>query len=538
MKVKKIRIGYIAILSFMLMALLITPSLAAKRAIDYVTISAELMEDCCIEFVVTIPASYNSDTLRVEIDRLDSQGYPQETVVDTLLYVGVFESFIYCPPDPASIGIFYWGAWFTGGSGENAQSPAYQIDMTQCCSCPDDKSAWIALTMDSESENCGPGQCEVIPSLNVPEYQIDSCYHFYNCKTATSGFEQQNYSINDPLPTYCISNGEILDFELVLMKYSTDDPSDPQFDHCILRDSIGPCEMNDGEPCYPDYPEVEFNNGEPFTFTMGPDSPCPGCVVSVDYVYRNILIRQDLQITGMYFDENGPCAGCTIEDIYEQALPQAMLECIDNHQFLPNQVNGINSQWRVSQAGCWGKKVVEEEFRIYTKWEPCGCDTCGCCLHRFEVQMIDGETLDITPIGTPIVFDSQCDSTFIEYSYNDIRPCEAACEWPGLVNGEYVRLGEIQTGKITYGQNEILHEMSFSFLNDELNVELHTIGADNVEINIYDLNGTIVGKQRYDVHRGINNLVFDTSKLISGTYLFTVTIDGRVTPAEKLVIVR
>ncbi len=59
--------------------------------------------------------------------------------------------------------------------------------------------------------------------------------------------------------------------------------------------------MNEGNPCYPDFYDVAFEDGIPFEFAMGADSPCLGCTVSVDYVWRKPYGSQDVQITGIYF---------------------------------------------------------------------------------------------------------------------------------------------------------------------------------------------------------------------------------------------
>ncbi len=528
-------------LVLLIVALMMSIEVYSLSDLNLINVTVEHTGGCCIKIIV--------ETGHEAFVYVDSkmEVFDQELLSWTVIDEGQLgptlrREAVYCDnPGPSTI---EWKVTLT--SGVYTRVVTDSIDVGVCCECPDVDSDWLTLNMDSESENCGPGQCEVTPILDIPQSQKDSCYQYYNCKTADTDFNQQNSSINDPLPTYCISNGQMLDFELVLMKYSTDDPDDPRFEHCILRDSVGPCEMNDGDPCYPDYPEVAFEDGVPFEFTMGPDSPCQDCVVSVDYVWREPGNRQDLQITGIYFDENGPCAGCTIEDIYEQALPQAMLQCINEHDFEPDRTGEINDQWRVSQAGCWGKKIAFYPTYITYRWVPCGCDECGCCLHRFEVEMVDAttQTLDITPIGTPIVFDAQCDTIMYDTEMNgpcnpDWKPCEAACEWPGLVNGEYRALKTTQAQTKLAFNNEIPeHEVSSIYHQDELNVEVHTAGAETAIITIYDINGIVAKEREFDIHRGMNYLTLSTSDLITGTYLYIITIDGRTSPVEKLIIVR
>lgn len=510
---------------------------------ELITFTAVANDSCCIDVTVGIPpASYmHTFTVIVNGDTI-STAYG---VADTIAPI------VYCPPEGA-LGQSSYSAIFTAICNDcgTPKVDTLIIDLSACevdC-CPPEKDSWLSFEVEYNSLDCGSAQCAVRPVINIPQDVSDSCFAYFNWRQVPGGdFEQQNIAISGSMPIKCLDEGETVDIELVLLAESTDDPSMPRFESCTINGSAGPCESDKGKPCYPDDYGDEYNDFEGFGFPMDALSNCPGCSVHVDYTWRMAGPYQEVQITGISFPDGAPCDGCTIDDIYAAALPQAMLRCINKHNFLPNEADSVNSQWRVAQAGCWGWGLVFGSLweLPYMGWIPCGCDTCGCCLQRYEVEMTDEipQTIKITPIGIPVVFNTQCDSLYIVDWWTwppRLNPCQAACEWPGLVNGEYVAKpwwniigtnGKIRT-------DEIIHKMTSVLINDVLEVELHSKMAENAILTIYDLDGTEIGHKEYPAHTGLNYFSYDVSNLRSGAYIYTVTINDGTIFTHKFMIVR
>lgn len=74
--------------------------------------------------------------------------------------------------------------------------------------------------------------------------------------------------------------------------------------------------------------------------------------------------------------------------------------------------------------------------------------------------------------------------------------------------------------------------------NDELTIELSSVEAETAKLEVFDLNGNLLGSMDYQVGSGSNTLRFNLSNLNSGTYMYMLTIDNKFKNTDKFIIAR
>jgi len=59
-----------------------------------------------------------------------------------------------------------------------------------------------------------------------------------------------------------------------------------------------------------------------------------------------------------------------------------------------------------------------------------------------------------------------------------------------------------------------------------------------MKFTITDLNGNLISNNQFDMNNILDVYQIDISKLISGAYLYSISIDGRTVNADKFIIVQ
>jgi len=81
-------------------------------------------------------------------------------------------------------------------------------------------------------------------------------------------------------------------------------------------------------------------------------------------------------------------------------------------------------------------------------------------------------------------------------------------------------------------------KLTISHTQSIFKVLVKETNASNISINIYNLNGILLKSKAGSLTTGLNNFEIDISKLISGVYLYNITLDGITVKTGKINIVR
>lgn len=520
----------------------------------YIDVETEInLDNCCLQVTIT----NNNDGLHgcsdypVFIQQWNADG-SSSVVAQTTLNQG--ESYSYCIPLLPEMSSIEWNAYW-GDVGEyyyyqNTQTKK-TVDMSSCCSCPEGRDNWLTFDVQYNDPDCGPGQCKVTPVVTIPD-DVTCFTHYAGLESGDSDFSSV-IPVGTDLPYYCVSKGETIDYTVALLKDQNSNPMDYYLygaDFCVIEGVVSPeCDKPESVPCVPDCPSDEF--APPITNTFLVDQACPGCSVTVTYTFRTACPEQfqDLQILEIEWPDGSACDNCFIEDIFESVA--AGIIALSNEapmNFEPENVPDCSQQWRIAHAGCWGKEHLyyisngNGILQEVVNWHACPCDAgdCGCCYQKLEVCRTAYRTVDITPIGSPYN-QGVCTDSIVGDDGQSFE-CIPSCSWAGQIDGEYGPIedgiGTGGSGKLASDYGRLLHKIKYTHINDILEISLHTANASTAKIKIYDLAGNFIESKTYSVSTGMNYLRLNTSTYNSGTYIYTLTIDGNELNSDKFNVVR
>lgn len=415
------------------------------------------------------------------------------------------------------------------------------------CDCPAGSDGWLSVAAVKGA--CGgTSDCLVTNVLDIPtgypcythiEYSAVSGNTTVHNTGAIplSGFNISNYD-------NCIVAGSSYTVSINLMKGPFD--TNP----CTITKEVY-CPVDEpSEPCLPDCFDDPFTTHPYLATTI---DGCPGCIMAIHYSSRIACdYWQDIQITKIEkfhlpgYPTNS-CDACSDTEVYKQAFEFVVSE--NQMGFSPKfgDTDNCSSSWRVSKASCWATwdKIIlnptDETIRKITVNKPCNSD---CCLRRMEVCVNEDGSKTISDLG--IISDvSSCENstyTLPEAPYTVLN-CNFTCDMLDDINvvsrpkstiqeiEDYKVLLEVEGNALTAEINVSNNQGIFRTLIDQSN-------GSEVKITIYDINGNMKKEISSQVNSGINSYDVDISSYISGTYLYSVVVDGHKMTSGTFYIVK
>ena len=499
--------------------------------------------NCCLWFRVYNPCSVGL--------HLKFEQYNQETgtwVEDArmMAMVGQFPTYHTMCPLPGKDYI-EWRLvlmdqdYYTLHCGQGASSYIYPtigpIDFSDCCDCPDDKDSWLTLEVDDDNPNC-PDGCAIIPHLNIPE--DITCYHYFLAGTEYSETEYRTPISQLGNQVFCVPKKTEATFDLWLYKYD-----DTLGTPCVLSKKADPCIETPAEPCVPDCEgDEDFTERRTNSFQL---TMCNDCDVDVTYTWRYArcypgVVYQDLQLLAVDFTDSACTATCDIEDIYENVLGAVI--ALNEMDFEPTGWVDSSETWRVANGGCWGKRIlyyrVKDEngnitIKEVVRWFP--CDSSECCLARLKVIRTGKYTVNVEVIDG--IFNVSCHGDSVKGDDGEWYPCIPACHWAGELNGDYGPPVNVKMPAEWNRQRELFdYSVSVDNSNDQFFADIYSREGAKVEIKIFSMLGNELISERRDIGSGETRMMLDLSRLSSGAYLYSITIDGFNLNTGKFIITR
>ncbi len=495
--------------------------------------------NCCVKVKINNPACYN---FNIDVDNLGSntsyelpQGDSIEFNICNKNDEGKIVYTVYLNIDNSPACANYYFEGINKFSGE--------VDASSCC--PSCKSAntsdWFVLDVEYGDPEC-PYACKVTPRLNLPENA--TCYKYIKDYGYGSEEEDTNkiVSVSEiEFPSRCIKTDEECEWYISLLKDKDDDPLGNKA--CILSAEATGCKK-EFKICTPDCEETPFDSIKTLIFVL--DKVCPRCSVQVTFTWRKACKHwQDLQILEMRYLEDGPCKECVIHELYANVIGAIIATSHKNSMdFEPKNADSCFSQWRISNASCWVKTIIgyHTGYDGQVTWEiaiydPCPCldNDCGCCLQQLKVCRINDDEVNITPVGPPSPQAVCLGET-----------CIPTCEWAGLVNGTYghvIQLSPQMEGLGKYNiadDDNIFYKVTGRLNNEQENLELKIYYKTNAKayFHIYDIIGNEIATIEYDLNRGENVFNYSTKKLLSGTYIYNLTVDNKEIYSDQFILIK
>lgn len=423
------------------------------------------------------------------------------------------------------------------------------------CNCPtkDIYQDWLTLSSTKDGGSCAQGECYVEHFLNIPsEYD---CYTGFTIKTIIEGqviFESPSVeniqNLDLTLFNKCIKAGEKYEFEILLYK-TANDPNP-----CTLKQEVF-CDFDSDDelPCKPDCFDDDWIKQEDIVVEL---DNCPGCYINISYWARVACgVWQDIQITSIEkfnilgLPNPNSCNACDDAEVYRLALKAIIAK--NAMGFKPswsdiekNGANPCSTIWRASKASCWARwqyfeySPTSQLIKLITINKPCNSD---CCLRQIKVCRISETEVIVEDLG-------------VIFTYNECQlmipipvppfgvDCLYSCD---IVNGMnegylYKKSFNEENIKESLSRNSanLFLEINVTQNNEYLNVHIDKTNGQSVEIGVFDINGTKVLSNNFNLNVSTNSFNINLTSLISGTYVYSVIINGIIVKSNTFIIVK
>ncbi|MFC2130266.1 T9SS type A sorting domain-containing protein [Bacteroidota bacterium] len=407
------------------------------------------------------------------------------------------------------------------------------------CDCPSNVNDWLTITLDKESDSCEANECKVYKTWNIPPG--------YDCFTL---FSQDSRKLQTmmPYPLYpeldipdCIPEGEHVNLLVEFLRDSSDEVP------CTIEKTIY-CPVEEAaQPCYPDCPNDLWEG--PFIIDSELDS-CPGCKLYITYWTRVACppkYYNDIQITKIEKFKDDPLANCELclnDQVYIESVGKVIRkESLENNNPKKDSCSYI---WRVAQASCWAiwnEYVITSEgdtLRI-TFYKPCNDD---CCLRLMKVCRDEFDNINITD-SVLISGYPECLMTYDDTLSTHIgtRECEYTCDILHGVNitplgksseidPEIFEEYKNRRENATFIQLRVVQEENY------LRIFVEESNANNISINLFDLNGKLLINKTANVSGGFKTYDLNISNLLNGIYVYSIVVDGAKLETNKIMIIK
>jgi hypothetical protein len=254
-----------------------------------------------------------------------------------------------------------------------------------------------------------------------------------------------------------------------------------------------------------------------------------GCIIRVYYTWRHACNTwYDVQIVRIE-TLNPLCNAYSDKQLLDSAFKK-VLEF--NRMGYPPAPGNCDLNWRITTASCWSTWtiiVTGQEFKVLLP-----CTGAGCCYQPYQVCRDLANKITITPLGEPWAA-VNCSSA-IPPTYPPGLTCQSICEWlwiddyhPGLIKPNEDGTQNLPASTIqinTYANGESLELL------------VNSVEKGNFTIIIADVYGKSFLKESGVVENSSTPINIDTSKLISGNYIYDVYMNGNLLYSGKLSIVK
>ncbi len=297
-------------------------------------------------------------------------------------------------------------------------------------------------------------------------------------------------------------------------------------------------------PCMPDCFNVPWIIKREFKIING----CGGYVT---YAYREACGTQDLEIIKMEYNPN--CiSNLTTKQMYKNLLYKIIKANVMN--FHPRD-SGCATTWRIVQSACWSY------YYLYTITAPdpystgggildsskidVPCEGSECCMQRITVcRYQNPERIIISynsPSTTSIV---NCTNSWLENPFNNyIFPCEPKCEWLEDLYTEPMIIDSDDNSSLIQSkpnsiQNTYEIGVNVKVTDNLLSLMIKNQKSENAEFLIMDISGKIINKSNIKLNENNNYYNVRLNEFKSGTYLYSIIIDGLLIRSDKFIITK
>jgi hypothetical protein len=407
----------------------------------------------------------------------------------------------------------------------------------------------LEIFLEKGGGGCADSLCQVTENWTIPDQKYDCFHHYVNSDGDTLPFDPMQPP--DLISEDCLPPGTIIDDTVALLRF----PGDPN--PCLVHYQAY-CPIADiRQGCNPDACDSIWTN-DSLLFQEINSGSCQGCELTIFYKHRDKCGGwQDLQIKDIELKcpDTVQCTS-TADEIYQLAVKMVISQ--NDMDFEPKYDNNpltdsCSIQWRISQVSCWAdwywdptwQKIEKEKnpktlsdpvFGYgYTIYEP--CDTTICCARQLKVCRYSQFGVEITDLGM-LTEGGDCDTVFA-YPPRIALPCYNVCDYLENFNELYPRInesqGETHQDTIITLQNNLVI-VTYNQLMFKIMIEQNE--ASNVEINIFNLLGYPFISKSGNLKSGMNIYELDISNLISGIYVYNVSLDGISVRKGKMYIIR
>lgn len=426
-----------------------------------------------------------------------------------------------------------------------------EIFCTEPCeeSCSEEFENWLTITADENG--CAEDECLITLDLEIPEES--ACYTHFSIETTLGGNPlplpmgvppgKLNASLFDlSIYSKCIKKGK--DFEVTIKLYKGIEDTEP----CVIKKSIY-CDLEDeNPPCVPDCALVPWVKQPDLQVAM---IGCPGCAMNISYYSRKGCGKSDIQITSIEKHNTNPnnpnaCNLCDEVDTYREAL-QAIISHNQMGFILPEtDQDPCLTTFRVSKSSCWATWDLSSygpNEELLWKWvltKPCNSD---CCLRELKICKLANGDYTIEDIGSVTNIPSCNNQGGLSTSNGNI-PCHYTCDYLDNINTSFKAISSSRINIFDEINESIKHSSNLFVMinvsndNQYLNINVEETTGQIITIKLFSIRGELVNELVSTLNPNFNNFNMGLDKLLSGSYLYAIDIDGIIVKSDNIILVK
>lgn len=409
-----------------------------------------------------------------------------------------------------------------------------------CETCPENIDSWLGLTTDENDPLCDEDECKVTFDFNIPEGYECFTHVSFSSTLDNAPFEIPTIvpasSFNISTLNKCIERGKEYKFTLKLMR-GVDDP-----EPCVILDDAY-CDLyDDNPPCYPDCPQTPWVRQPDAQVTL---SGCSDCEMNISYYSRVACGKHEIQITSIEKFGIG-CNGANCDDIetYVEAVAKVMNDNEMGFPFPSSHLSPCLTTFRISKSSCWASATIgfynpQNEFISIISLKPCNSD---CCVR--EVTVCKDTSGNYTLSTTSATSYPSCHDATQSYP-NTWTPCSYTCNFlNSTVTLKQSYSNQKEESEIKKFKEEMRNpnntyvKIQVNNNNEILNVNIEETNGKNISIKLFDMTGRQINELSEPLKSTNNIFNLNLSNLISGSYLYSIEIDGKLAKSDNIIITR
>ncbi|MBS3999298.1 MAG: T9SS type A sorting domain-containing protein, partial [Desulfobulbaceae bacterium] len=432
---------------------------------------------------------------------------------------------------------------------EGVNQFTYNVDRSQCCGC-EGSSTWLTASMHADT--LCPDSCTIRLDLDIPDSL--TCFKYFMTLPQMTGNHQPIEITPENISNFYLCLGPGQSKNVTMRLFASLGEYTHIFAGCYLYanfscDTVPHIEFPEIDPpCSEECPDSAWTK---YTDVIPIGLPCPDCYVKVDYIARTCNGKQELQITRFFTNNTFYCSDCSDDVIYSRAIKYIINK--NDMNFKPNIPDECDTTWRVGVGSCW---ATWEYYQYIMKWQDAGpsgpgwvsvldtivvrevCDSVQCCYDIVTVCRLAEGGIDISIDSVSTRFINCLFKSKLTYS-GLLVFCTPACHWIDSLEGPY-NFPYIIEKNSTLENFDYYNDYKISAytLDENLVFEIQSLSSANADIRIYDLLGNLIITKAINISssRGVHKV--DISKLQTGTYVYSVTIDNKLIKSDKFMYLK